>query len=638
MNMSGHELMDAIKQSHMAWGLIDADSHSLLCASSELTRLIKQKQMESGLNPLRDCPEMLARLQQCAQQQRFLAFDSELLHAHIELLPVKAPDGQSAQIQIFWMELPRTSVQAGAAVQQQEAVYRQLVDEFPHNVFLCSPGGEIFWTNKTSNQFKFGADDIADFASTAWIDKIHPDDQDMAFRNFSTGMAVGCIEPYRVRLKKHNGEFEWYLFTGAPMFDEAGKIRHWVGVNINIDKFKRAEEAAEAHTQALYAQINGYVRRLEEAQKLASQNQKQDLLSNLAGSVAHELNNLLFVMGLNAEVLQRRINDEGMNDNLKAVRESIRKAARLSSQLAGFSGRTPQARSVINPTQLIKELQELLRKAAGAEVDLRIAVDAEIANLEADKAYLENSLINLIINARDAVEGRGSVQLSVRNEVVLRDGKSQDYVAFHVTDNGCGIAEQAREQIFNPFYTTKPAGGGAGLGLPMVKSFMESSGGYIDVRSQPAQGSTFSLYFPRSQQAQENNLPAQSLRGEETVMVVEDDPAVREAVAAALCAQGYKIVTANNAEHAILFIQSGIKMDLIVSDVRMPGKHTVLDMIACVEQKLPGMPIIFATGYSADIVVQQGLIKDKYPVLFKPFTAQELNSKVRSLLTPKNAA
>ena len=322
------------------------------------------------------------------------------------------------------------------------------------------------------------------------------------------------------------------------------------------------------------------------------------------------------------------------------MRESIRKAARLSSQLAGFSGRAPQSLSAVAPCQLLADIEDLLRKAVGAEVDFRIDIAADAGNVMLDKTYLENALINLAINARDAVDGRGSVTIQVKNETVVRDGETAVYVAFHVTDNGSGMSEPVQARIFEPFYTTKALGSGTGLGLPMVKNFVDNSHGFIRVQSYLGQGSTISLYFPVSQEAvqpQQEFVP-EVQGGHETVLVVEDEPSVRDAVTSVLSSQGYHVVSAVNPEHAILLMNSGLKMDLIISDVKMPGKLSVTDLIAHVEATAPGLPIIFATGYSAEIVIKEGLIGGRYPVLFKPFSVEELGLKVRAALAANSRA
>ena len=632
-------LIDGIKDSAIASGLFWPANLALGYANSALTRHIKAHQLVHGRHPFYDNPEVMQALNDCIAQQRFVGLQSELLQARLEIRPVDSADGQVQALMLNWLPRPEASPEVATEAQAQTLDlvalqrFHRTIDVFPHNVFLSSLAGEVFWTNQTSNLYKFAREDIADFTSTSWVESMHPDDFDKACKGFSAGMAKGRVEPFLYRLRNAQGEFEWFQCAGAPVTDVQGQVTHWVGTSVNIHALVLEQQSLQTQVDRLQRQSAQQTQRLADAQKLISQTQKMDLVSNLAGGVAHDLNNLLFVMGLNTEVLQKRI-DDGLKDNLKAVRESIRKAARLSSQLAGFSGRAPQSLSAVAPCQLLADIEDLLRKAVGAEVDFRIDIAADAGNVMLDKTYLENALINLALNARDAVDGRGSVTIQVKNETVMRDDETAVYVAFHVTDNGSGMSEPVQARIFEPFYTTKALGSGTGLGLPMVKNFVDNSHGFIRVQSAVGEGSTLSLYFPLSQEAAQS--PQESAPvvqgGQETVLVVEDEPSVRDAVTAVLSSLGYRVVSAVNPEHAILFMRNGLKMDLIISDVKMPGKLSVMDLIAHVQATAPDMPMIFATGYSADIVVKEGLIDGRYPVLFKPFSAQELGHKVRTAL------
>ena len=631
-------LIDGIRDSAIASGLFNPANLALVYANSALCQQMKAHQLVQGRHAFYDNPQVTQALNDCIKERRFIALQSDLLQARLEIRPVDTADGLVGAVILHW--LPQSGTQAPTADAAVLQRYFHSIDALPHNVFLCSLAGEVFWTNKTSNLHKFGQQDIADFTSTSWVNCIHPDDFDMACKGFSAGMAKGRVEPFRYRLRNSEGVYEWFQCFGGPVPDAQGQITHWVGTSINIQQLTLEQQALQQQVSQLQSQNEQQARRLQDAQKLISQTQKMDLVSNLAGGVAHDLNNLLFVMGLNTEVLQKRIDDDGLKDNLKAVRESIRKAARLSSQLAGFSGRAPQSLSAVAPRQLLTEIEDLLRKAVGAEVDFQIEVAADVGNVMLDKTYLENALINLALNARDAVDARGKVRFQVKNETVMRDDNCAVYVAFHVTDNGSGMSEPVQARIFEPFYTTKALGSGTGLGLPMVKNFVDNSHGFIRVQSYLGQGSTISLYFPVSQEAvqpQQEFVP-EVQGGHETVLVVEDEPSVRDAVTAVLSSLGYHVVSAVNPEHAILLMNSGLKMDLIISDVKMPGKLSVTDLIAHVEATAPGLPIIFATGYSAEIVIKEGLIGGRYPVLFKPFSVEELGLKVRAALAANSRA
>ena len=630
-------MMHHMQQSQQAFALLDASTYALVYANPVMTAFAKRYQVLSATNLFTDLQEVLAAVERCAQTGEMQTLALDAADTRLEFLPMVEGDTTVA-IQCWALQAaPSTATAAPTSTYEHglQAQFEAILQQFPYNVFLCNPNGEIFWTNQTSNRFKFGTEDIADFSNTSWVDPMHPDDFDYACKQFSTGMAVGHMENFQFRLRKHTGEYHWMQCLATPIRDANGAIQFWVGCNADVDKFKHQEDKREQRIAQLEKQVHKLNKRLENSQRIISHSQKIELVSSLAGGVAHDLNNLLFVMGLNTDLVQRKVQDPKLSDNLKAVRDSIRKAGRLSSQLAGFSGRKPESAKVASPHALLEDAEDLLRKAVGAEVEFTTSIDDDTRNILVDKTYLENALINLAINARDAVGGRGIVQLHIGNTQHVHDGKAHPYVEFRMHDSGSGMTEATLERVFEPFFTTKPPGSGTGLGLPMVKNFVDNSNGLVQIMSAPGVGSTISLLFPSTAQAAEDEpheVECAAEEGNASVLVVEDDSAVREAVSEALCGLGYRIVAAANPEHAILYLQGGLRVDLVVSDVKMPGKLTVTDLIAHMKAHQPGIPILFATGYSADIAVQEGLIEGQYPVLFKPFSMVELASKVRALL------
>ena len=448
--------------------------------------------------------------------------------------------------------------------------------------------------------------------------KIHPDDVQQASLSFSTGMADEKMPCFRYRLRSHGGTYEWFMVIAEPVRTAHGIIRYWLASSINIHAFVLNEERMKAEVQRLKQQ-------LMETQALASSAQKMELVSHLAGGVAHDLNNLLFVMRMHLGSLQRHMEAPEAGASLQAIQDCIRKAARLSTQLSGFSGRLPQNATALSPSKFVAEMHSLFTQAVGAEVGFHIQMAEEMPAVLADRSYLENALINLLINARDAVDGRGCVTLGVDVVQQSHEGVMQPFVAFSVSDDGIGMSHELQSKVFEPFFTTKPPDMGTGLGLAMVKNFADNSGGYIKVRSTLGEGSTMTLLLPLAgsgespEEVQETDAPlllpvAKGSAG--SVLLIEDDD---------------RIVAAANPAHAIGLLELGIRVNLILSDIRMPGKKTVHDLIAHVESSSPA-PIIFITGYSAELVIQEGLIEGRYPVLFKPFGAQDLLQKIAELI------
>ena len=621
-------------QSAIATGVIDPQRLSVLYANDALTALVKNHHVHTGDNLVLAFDDIRDALQRCAATGEFVGLDKADVRMRLELTPLSYTDSTGGELRaVQCMVIPMRALDEGLTLDERDDAYKRILNYFPHNVWLCSPKGEVFWTNRTSNLFTYGVANLDDLGNTRWVSKIHPDDLERTSITFSRAMMEGKLLPFRYRLRDYTGRFYWFLFTAAPVLDDAGQVRYWVGSSINIDSFVQTEHELQVQLDALRGQSIEEKQWLDDAQRLAASAQKMELVTHLAGGVAHDLNNLLFVMRMNMDLLQSKLSAEPQLAHVAAVRECIRKAARLASQLSAFSGRLPQSAAAVAPGEMMAEMRELITQAVGAEAQLSITVDDNLHVLCVDRMYLENALINLSINARDAGLGRGKINITVRNQAVLRDGCWYDYVVFSVQDDGEGMSPEVYARIWEPFFTTKLPGRGTGLGLPMVKNFVDSSRGYIEVQSLPQHGTTVAMFLPKSELgvavAEEEDLGATG--GKETVLLVEDNAQVREVVAEVLRGLGYNIITSFNPEHAMVFIQSQVQIDLIISDVKMPGQYTVLDMIALVESTTR-IPIIFATGYSAEIAVKEGLIEGKYPVLFKPFATNEMAEAIREAL------
>ena len=490
------ELIQNMRTSQQAFALLDAPTQTLIYANPVMAALIKRGQVlgvESLFSATTTAGQALA---QCAQTRQLQAVDQPTLQARLEMLPLIDND---TVVAVQCWALPHAQNQASLQ-HNLNVAFEEILQNFPYNVFLCHVNGDIFWTNKTSNQFKFGKDDISDAPNTHWIDPMHPEDFAYACQEFSTGMAIGQMQSFRFRLRHHTGSYHWFQCMAMPIRDAQGQIQYWVACNADVDKFSQAEQAAEAKTKDLEHQLQLLNTRLQRSQQLISHSQKLELVTNLAGGVAHDLNNLLFVMGLNTDLVQRKLQDPVLKDNLKAVRDAVRKASRLSSQLAGFSGRKPESAAAVMPQNFVRDIEDFLRNAVGAEADFSISVDAQTRNILVDKTYLENALINLAINARDAVDGRGTVRLHVGNTQMLHEGRMQDFIAFSMQDNGTGMSDEVQARVFEPFFTTKAPGDGTGLGLPMVKNFVDNSNGLVQVQSTVGVGSTITMLFPPTAQ------------------------------------------------------------------------------------------------------------------------------------------
>lgn len=624
-----HALAPSFGQSAEPVGLLDLSRLEVIYANDAFASWIERVQINHSKHWVRDWPELQQAIQSCAQQDALHGCEHGVWGMRVELLAVQLQhaDGTSQRV-VQCKPIALTDVDTHTA---------NLLDWSPHSSWACTLNGEVFWTNRASNLMTYGQEVTHDLSNTRYIEKIHPEDLQPISEHFGAAMVEGRCTPSRYRLRDHTGRFRWYLFTAAPVLAEDGSMRLWVGSSVDIHELVETEDRLQADVARLESQLRA-------AQVMHASAQKVELLAQLAGGVTHDLNNLLFVMRMHMGSLQSKLLDPAMLASLQVMGDCIRNATRLSSQLSGFSGRLPQNAVPLNVAQVIHEAQPLFAKAVGAEVDFSIHIDPAVSAVLADRSYLENALINLMINARDALNGRGTVQLHVHPDSSAQSSWGADtstpFIAFKVQDDGAGMNEQLQASIFTPFFTTKGPGQGTGLGLPMVKNFVESSGGHMLLQTAPSQGTTIGFVLPVTTQAVETLSPEkhQPVRaaGHASVLLVEDDEAVRQAISMRLLELDYAIISVPNPDTAIRYLENGLLPDVILSDIRMPGKKTVLDMITYVETHLP-TPMIFITGYSADVVIREGLMADRHPVLFKPFSIDDLVLKMQEVITSKPA-
>ena len=622
-------------QSSQPTALIEANGN-VLYSNSAFAQWVRAFHVNTGINLLVDVAAFQACVRQCLGEDRLTAHDDAGINHRFEFHPMELINESGAFVQVAkCVALPRMPAQR--TITSNEVLdtpdFQGIVDYLPLNLWACSLKGEVFWTNRTSNTFTYGKEEFIDLSNTRFVRKIHPDDLLHTTTQFSKAMVDGKPTSFRYRLREYTGRYFWFLFSAAPVQDEQGQVRYWAGSSVDIDALVKVEEQLKTQAERLVAQKERLQSRLRDVHGLLANMQKVDLVAHLAGGVAHDLNNLLFVMSINLGSLKKRVQDQALLENIQSVRDCVKKAARLSSQLSGFSGRMPQNATTFNPAMAFEDLYSLLRQAVGAEVSFNIEVAQDLHNIHVDKTYLENALINLAINARDAVDGRGRITVKIANRSTHVDGQESSYVVFSVEDDGSGMSQEIQDRIFEPFFTTKAPGKGTGLGLVMVKTFVENSQGYLEVSSTPGQGTSISIYLPQSTLAVDESLisEGQIIGGRETVLLVEDNDAVRQTLASFLFELGYEISTSFSHEHAIMMLSSGLKADLVLSDIKMPGKKTALDLIQYVETH-DRNPVIFATGYSAEIAIKEGLIDGRYPVMFKPFSVEELAAKIRAVL------
>ena len=428
--------------------------------------------------------------------------------------------------------------------------------------------------------------------------------------------------------------------TVSGIFIQGADITSQRRAEIELTRHRdELEQLVEQRTEAL---------RKSDSDRLAMQaallqSQKMETLGQLTGGVAHDFNNALQVIAGNLHLLRRTMpGDEPTQRRLSGAIGGVERGAKLASHLLAFARKQPLAPVVINTGRLLRELDELLRRTLGETVELETVVAGGMWNTLVDRNQLENALLNLAINARDAMQGQGRLTIEAGN-ASLDDGYARvhpdvtagQYVMIAVSDTGSGMTQDIVDKAFEPFFTTKPEGHGTGLGLSMVYGFVKQSGGHVKIYSEPGHGTTVRLYLPRSADAEHAEEPSSTTTapgGTETVLVVEDDAQVRETVVDLLTDLGYRVLEAPDAQSALVVVESGVPIDLLFTDVVMPGTLRSPELARRAKLLKPRMQVLFTSGYTENAIVHGGRLDPGVALLSKPYTREELARKIRQIL------
>ena len=382
-----------------------------------------------------------------------------------------------------------------------------------------------------------------------------------------------------------------------------------------------------------------------------AQSQKMQAVGQLAGGVAHDFNNLLTVIIGNCEfLLMRHQAGDPSFKEINEVHQNALRAAALVSQLLAFSRKQTMQPKVLALGDVVGELAQMLRRLVGEGITLNVEREPDLWAVHADEAQLGNAIINLVVNARDAMPQGGTVTIRTSNQTVNAKAlgtammPAGDYVRIEVTDTGTGMSKEIQSKIFDPFFTTKPVGQGTGLGLATVYGIVKQSGGFIDVDSELGRGTSFNIYLPRRKIEASDAAPveaapavARDVTGQDTILLVEDEEAVRSFAARALRMRGYNVLEAGGGEEALEIVKSDdAKIDLIITDVVMPNMDGPT-MVRHVKALNPGLPVIFMSGYAEEAFRRNDQNSEDIHFLPKPFGLKQLAAKVKEVLAGQPA-
>ena len=410
------------------------------------------------------------------------------------------------------------------------------------------------------------------------------------------------------------------------------------------------EERVSARTEQL-AQANQRLQNemfeRERAEDALRHAQKMEAVGQLTGGIAHDFNNMLTGIIGSLDLMQRYIAD-GRSHEIgrftEAAVSSANRAAALTHRLLAFSRRQSLDRKTLDVNELIHSLEDLIRRTKGDPIGLTLRLAEEVWPISTDVSQLENALLNLVINARDAMPNGGELLIETANVYLhgndittLEPVKAGDYLMLAVSDNGTGMTPSVRAKAFDPFFTTKPIGQGTGLGLSMIYGFAQQSGGHVSLDSLPDQGTCVRLYLPRlnllepERPVVETLSAAPTATSGETVVVVEDDPAVRMLVLDLLKELGYLAHEAADASAALPLLESELRVDLLVTDVGLPGMNG-RQLAEIARQHRPGLKVLFMTGYAQKAAERQGFLEDGMDMVAKPFSIDVLANKIRTMI------
>lgn len=445
------------------------------------------------------------------------------------------------------------------------------------------------------------------------------------FRAMSETVHRGGVWTGRLTNKKKDGSFYEEEATISPVFDATGKIINFVAISRDISQEISLEE------------------QLRQAQKM-------EAVGRLAGGVAHDFNNILTAITGYGELLQQSLMDEDIRiQDVEQILKAADRASALTRQLLAFSRKQVMQPRIISLNHVVTELENMLRRLIGEDIELHSVLASDLGNVKADPGQLEQVLVNLVVNARDAMVGGGRLTLETNN-VDLDEPYAQQhftiqpgqYVMVAVSDTGCGMNAEVRSHIFEPFFTTKERGKGTGLGLPTVYGIVKQSGGHIWVYSEPGQGTTFKVYLPRVVEPQDLPISARSDKplviGTETILLVEDEEAVRNLTVEILRRNGYTVLSAADGPAAIRVSANYHEpIHLMVADMIMPHMNgrELADYLAGLR---PAMKVLYISGYTENAILFKGAAEQTVHFLQKPFTPMTLASKVREILdlTPED--
>ena len=506
----------------------------------------------------------------------------------------------------------------------------------------------LFWPGRVKAMFGISAEvpvSLADF-----YEGLHPDDREATGAAFASALDPERRALYDVEYRtigREDGIVRWVAAKGRGLFDAQGRCVRVLGTAIDVTARKHIEAQLRELNETLERRIAEAVAERGRAEEQLRQSQKMEAVGQLTGGLAHDFNNLLTGISGSLELLQTRISQGRLTEvdrYVNAAQGASKRAAALTHRLLAFSRRQTLDPKPTDVNRLVSGLEELIRRTVGPAVHIEVVTAAGLWAAMVDPSQLENALLNLCINARDAMPDGGRITIETANKWLdapaarERDLDPGQYLSLCVTDTGTGMTREVMDKAFDPFFTTKPLGQGTGLGLSMIYGFVRQSGGQVRIYSELGQGTTMCLYLPRhygpSDEAESTPDLSTAPRAEqgETVLIVDDEPTVRMLVTEVLEDLGYTAIEAADGPAGLKVLQSDVRIDLLVTDVGLPGGMNGRQVADAGRALRPELKVLFITGYAENAVLGHGHLEPGMQVLTKPFVMEVLASRIKELI------
>lgn len=573
--------------------------------------------------------------------------------AAIRALDLRSPVREIQELSAALLRQVQARDEIDDELRRNESSVRAILDTVPVGVVIAGPNGEVLDGNRQLERF-LGPETRKAGSFFHWP-LSHADGAPVREAELPVYRVLhGEVEMAEIECiaETADGSLHWIRKIAAPIRDASGAVVGAVASVIDIDREKRAEEILERQVAERTAELQNANRTLvaemtsrQQAEQQVRQLQKMEAIGQLSGGIAHDFNNMLAIVMSALNMMERRLarGEADYARYLEMAREGAMRAANLTKRLLAFSRQQPLAPISVDANKLVASMSDLLRRSLGPEIQLETVLAGGLWATHVDSNQLESAILNLALNARDAMEQQGRLTIETANYLLdeayarQHDVPAGQYVLIAVTDTGKGMSPEVLARAFDPFFTTKEVGKGTGLGLSMVYGFVRQSGGHIKIYSELEQGTTVKIYLPRfygSTNTADEEMPHETLKpdGEgQLVLVVEDEDDVRVLTGESLRELGYRVIEAGSAAAALRELDANPQITLLFTDIVMPdmnGRKLADEAL----KRRPDLRVLYTTGFTRNAVVHNGVLDPGVNFLPKPFTLQQLGAKLREVL------